>query len=178
MRDRFQPAAQPRAPQANAEARAAQALAGARGRAPVPPAPKAGKAVAALARVLIPHSGVGLGEMKRRWAEFVGPSFADKTSPEKYSAGVLTLRTPSALAPFLQQQIPLLIERLKLAGANVKSIKIEQRSTAPKPEANVRPVRRAITPAEDAALAQSLDRVGDAGVRSALMRLGRAMKQR
>lgn len=178
MRDRFQPAAQPRAPQANAEARASQALASVRGRAPVPPAPKAGKAVAALARAILPQAGVGLGEMKRRWAEFVGPSFADKTAPEKFSAGVLTLRTPSALAPFLQQQIPLLIERLKLAGANVRSIKIEQRAVAAKPPANVTPVRRAVTAAEEAALAQALDRVGDAGLRSALMRLGRAMKQR
>ncbi|GAN00220.1 hypothetical protein U91I_03885 [alpha proteobacterium U9-1i] len=163
---------------AKAEARAAHALAHARGRVTTAPAPKAGKAVAAVARTLLPKAGMGLSEIKRRWTEIVGPSYAGKTAPEKFAGGVLTLRAPSALAPFLQQQAPLLIERLKLAGAKVSSIRIEQRALPPKPATNLRPLRKPVSAAEKAALAQSLDRVPDAGLKSALLRLGLAMKQR
>ena len=176
LRERFRPARQPAQADPDAEARAALALAAKRGRAGFSPAPRAGKAAAALVRAILPQAGVGLSELKRRWAEIAGASFAGKTAPEKFSAGVLVLRAPSALAPFLQQQSPLLIERLKLAGAQVKSIRIEQRAIAAKP-ANVRPLRNALTPAEEANLAQALDRVEDQGLKSALMRLGRALKQ-
>jgi len=115
--------------------------------------------------------------LKRRWDEIVGAPYANKTYPEKLSAGALTLRASSALAPFLQQQTPLILERLKLAGAKVKTIRIEQRSAAPAPKANIGRLKRPLTPEEDAALAQSLDRVGDDALRSALLRLGRAVKQ-
>ncbi|HRK65778.1 MAG TPA: hypothetical protein PLN53_15385, partial [Terricaulis sp.] len=80
-------------------------------------------------------------------------------------------------APFLQQQIPLLIERLKTAGAKVKSVRIEQRSAARLEPSNVAPLKRPISPGEEAALAQALDHVGDPALKSALMRLGRAVKQ-
>ncbi len=183
MRDRFRSTAQavrrtdPDAA-AKAEARAAHALTAARGKVTKAPAPKAGKAVAAVARTLLPKAGMGLSEIKRRWNEIVGPSFAGKTAPEKFAAGVLTLRAPGALAPFLQQQAPLLIERLKLAGAKVNTIKIEHRALPPKPAGNLRALRKPISAAEKTALAQSLDRVPDGGLKSALMRLGLAMKQR
>jgi hypothetical protein len=96
----------------------------------------------------------------------------------KLAGGVLTLHVPSALAPFLQQQAPLLVERLKVAGAKVKSVRIDQRApAAPKPAANVRPLQKPLSGAEEAALAQTLDPVGDAGLKSALLRLGRAVKQ-
>jgi hypothetical protein len=38
-------------------------------------------------------------------------------------------------------------------------------------------LERELTAAEEAALAQALDPVGDPGLKSALMRLGRAVKQ-
>ena len=118
---------------------------------------------------------LGLSEMQRRWTVIAGESFA-RATPEKFAAGVLTLRAPGALAPFLQQQAPLLIERLKLAGAKVKAVRIEQRA-APRPAGNLAPLKRAISAAEEAALTQALDHVGDPGLRAALMRLGRAVKQ-
>lgn len=176
LRQRFQPAA-PQAPAPDREARAANALAAKRGRASAAAAPKAGKSVAALLRPLMPQGGMGLNELKRRWADIVGPPFAASTSPEKLAAGTLTLRAPSALAPFLTQQAPLLIDRLRLAGAQVKTIRVEQRSAPMKPKGNVRALKKALTPAEEAALAQSLDHVGDDAVKSALLRLGRAVKQ-
>ncbi|MGE0595662.1 MAG: DciA family protein [Hyphomonadaceae bacterium] len=176
MRQRLQPgwiAPEPKP----SEASAAQALDARRGRASKAAAPKAGKAVAALLRPLLPQGGMGLSELKRRWADIVGPSYASKSAPEKLAAGTLTLRAPAAIAPFLQQQVPLLIERLRLAGANVKTIRIEQRSAAPAPKSNLRGLKRPLGEAEEAALAQKLDRVTDAGLKSALLRLGRAVKQ-
>lgn len=175
LRERFRPAvaaaADPRA-----EARAAQTLNSKRGRGTIAPAPSAGKAVTAVLKPILKETGMGLNELKRRWAEVAGESFS-RAAPEKLSGGVLTLRVPSALAPFLQTQTPLLIERLKTAGAKVKSVRIEQRTAAAPRQTNVRRLGRALTAAEEAALAQALDPVGDPGLKSALMRLGRAVKQ-
>lgn len=175
LRDRFRPASAP-ALDPQAEARAALALNAKRGRPSIAAAPRAGKAVTAVLKPLLKESGMGLSELKRRWGDIVGESFS-RATPEKLSAGVLTLRVPSALAPFLQTQTPLLIERLRVAGAKVKSVRIEQRTAAPRPPPNVRRLERTLTAAEETALAQALDPVGDPGLKSALLRLGRAVKQ-
>jgi hypothetical protein len=175
LRDRFRSALAPAA-DPKAETRAAQALAARRGRMTVPPPPPAGKAVAALLKPLMRETGLGFNEMKRRWVEIAGEAFA-RAVPEKFAAGVLTLKVPGALAPFLQQQTPLLIERLKVAGAKVKAVRIEQRTAARPRSGNVAPLKRALTPAEESALAQALDPVADPGLKSALLRLGRAVKQ-
>lgn len=176
LRDRFLPASPAKGPDPRAEARASQALSNQRGRATIAPPPPASKSITALIRPFAKNAGLGLRDMQRRWPEIAGESFA-RATPEKLAAGVLTLRAPSALAPFLQQQIPLLIERLKTAGAKVKSVRIEQRSAARLELSNVAPLKRPISPGEEAALAQALDHVGDPALKSALMRLGRAVKQ-
>jgi len=175
LRDRFRPATAP-AFDAHAEARAAKALAGKRGRGTIAPAPSAGKAVTALLKPLLKETGVGLNELKRRWTEVAGESFS-RSDPIKLAGGVLTLKVPGALAPFLQTQTPLLIERLRVAGAKVKQVRIEQRTAAVPRQANLSKLERPLTGAEEAALAQALDPVGDPGLKSALMRLGRAVKQ-
>lgn len=179
LRDRFRPAQDPflspAADKAKAEARAAQTLAASRGKASIPGAPSAGKSITALVKPLLKQTGMGINELKRHWADLAGSSFA-RATPERLANGVLTLQVPGALAPFLQQQTPLLIERLKLAGVKVKSIRLEQRSAAPR-TANITPVKRPLSASEETALAQALDPVGDAGLKSALMRLGRAVKQ-
>lgn len=175
LRERFRPAA-PAGADPKAEARASKALAAKRGRLPIAPAPRASKAVSAILKPILKETGLGLNELKRRWREIAGESFA-KATPEKLAAGVLTLKAPGALAPFLQTQTPLLIERLKVAGAKVKTVRIEQRTAARPPQTNIGPVRRALSTAEETALAQALDPVGDAGLKSALMRLGRAVRQ-
>ena len=175
LRDRLQRFQKPAPP---SEAAAAQALAGQRGRLPIAPAPSAGKAAAKVLREHAPPGGsLGFSELKRRWGEIVGPPFAGKTAPEKLAGGVLTLRAPSAVTPFLQQQIPLLIERLRLAGAKITTIRVEQRAVGPTKAPNVRPLRRRLTTEEETALAQALDPVTDPGLKSALLRLGRAVKQ-
>lgn len=174
LRDRLRPTPAPRPP---TEAEVAKALAAQRGKSTWAPAPTAGKAAAALMRPLQGKASMGLNELTRRWDEIVGPPFSGKTSPEKLAGGVLTLRAPSAVAPFIQQQIPLLVERLKLAGAKVTSIRLEQRAQKVVRSSNVRPLRRGLTAEQEAALAHSLDHVRDPDVKSALLRLGRAVKR-
>lgn len=175
LRERFRPSAPPKADE-RSEARAAQALSASRGRMTIAPAPKAGQAVTALVRQYLKGEGMGVAELKRRWLDIAGESFS-RAAPERLVAGVLTLKAPGALAPFLQQQAPLLIERLKVAGVKVKSVRIEQRTAALREPSNLRPLKRPLSPEEEAALAQTLDPVGDPGLKSALMRLGRAVKQ-
>ncbi len=174
LRDRFRPASTNLSPD-DSEAQAARALAARRGRSPIAPPPNAGKSVASVLRPLLRDSGLGFHELKRRWAEVAGESFA-RAEPEKLSGGVLTLRAPGALAPFLQQQASLLIERLAVAGAKIKTVRIEQR-TAARPAPNLRAPKTALSPGEEAALAQALDPALDPGLRSALLRLGRAVRR-
>ena len=120
---------------------------------------------------------MGLNEMKRRWAEVAQLPFANICSPVRLAGGVLTVAASSAQAPLLNHSSGLLIERLATAGAKVKAIRIEQRTAALPAKGNVRPLQKPLTAAEETALAQALDPVGDPGLRSALMRLGRAVKQ-
>jgi hypothetical protein len=176
LRDRFRPAAAPKS-DPKAESRAAQVLAGKRGRGQIAPPPGAGKAVTALLKPLLKETGMGFNELKRRWAEVAGLPFANVCTPVKLSAGVLVISAPSAQAPLINHSASLLMERLKTAGAKVKSVRIEQRTAAARPGANVRSLKKPLTPAEEAALAQALDPVDDAGLKSALLRLGRAVTQ-
>lgn len=174
LRERFRPASAPAA-DPKAETRASQALSGKRGRAPIAPAPSAGRSVTAVLKPLLKETGMGINELKRRWADVAGASFA-RATPIKLAGGVLTLQVPSAQAPLFSHSSALLIDRLATAGVKVKSVRIEQR-TAAVSKSNVRPLRKPLTAAEEAALAQTLDPVGDPGLRSALMRLGRAVRQ-
>jgi hypothetical protein len=180
LRDRFRPAEEAfLAPAVQpTEAQASQALSAHRGRVSVGPPPKASKALTALLKPLLKDTGLGLAELRRNWGEIAGEAFA-RATPVKLAGGALTLHVPSALAPFMQQQAPLLLERLRVAGAKVKSIRVDHRAPV-KPAlepANVRPLQSPLTAAEEAALAQTLDPACDPGLRSALLRLGRAVKQ-
>jgi len=176
LRDRFRPAVAA-GPDPRAEARASKALSGQRGRGAIAPPPRAGKSVAALLKPILKETGMGLNEMKRRWAEVAQLPFANICSPVRLAGGVLTVAASSAQAPLLNHSSGLLIERLATAGAKVKAIRIEQRTAALPAKGNVRPLQKPLTAAEETALAQALDPVGDPGLRSALMRLGRAVKQ-
>jgi hypothetical protein len=173
LRERFRPGA---GAQGLDEVKASRALGAVRGRTVIAPPPRAGKAVTAALRPLLKETGLGLGELQRRWADIAGESFA-RATPEKLVAGTLVLRAPGALAPFLQQQAPLLMERLRVAGAKIKAVRIEQRAVTVKASANVAPLKRALTTTEEAALTRALDPVRDPGLKSALLRLGRAVKR-
>jgi hypothetical protein len=178
LRARFQPQAP--APR-RGEGEAAEALLAQRGRAPIQPAPKASRAVAKLIRDLAPQGGIGLGEMKRRWADLVSEPFASKTAPETFAGGVLTIRAPSALAPLLQSELGRLAEQLRLGGAKVREIRLMHRQ-APIRKSNVAPLKSPLSPLEEAAVEAALEAdlqgVENPSLKAALKRLGRAVKQR
>lgn len=157
------------------EARAAALLERRRGRAPIKPAPAAGHHARGVLRPLLAKAGVGIDELQRRWREIVGEQIAKATAPEKIASGVLTIRAPSAIAPFVQHQAPLILERCQLAGAKVKSVLIRQGTPAPRP---AKAKTRALTEAEEAAVAQRVANVGGPRLQAALARLGRAMTRR
>lgn len=165
----------PTSPPRPDEAQATQLLNANRGRPPIQNTPTAGRHAAKIVRPLLASQGVGLGDLRRRWAEIAGEGVAKAAWPEKLTAGVLTLKAPSAAAPFVQHQIPLILERCRLAGASLKAIKIEQGA---KPVARQRASVRPLTAEEEKAIAAPLLRVEDEGLRAALMRLGRAVASR
>jgi len=161
---------------AELEARAAALLESRRGRAPIKPPPNAAKHAGPLLRPLMAKMGLGIAEMQRRWPEIVGDQIAKATAPEKLSSGVLTIRAPSAIAPFVQHQAPLILERCQLAGAKVKSIAIRQGTPTPAPKGQTRP--RALTREEEEAVEARVSGVAAPRLRAALSRLGRAMGRR
>jgi hypothetical protein len=172
----FQKAAPARvAVSAAEEAHAAALLDSRRGRKSIQPAPTASRHVAGILRSLPNAGAVGVNELKRRWIEIVGERLAQGTEPEKLAAGVLTVRVPGAIAPFVQHQAPLIIERCKLAGAKVKSLSIRQGQPPTKMAANVRPLGRPLTADQEARLEASLRAIEAPRLRAALSRLGRAV---
>jgi hypothetical protein len=179
LRDRFRPAEEAflaRAPAGPSEAQAAQALSARRGKLSVAPPPSAGKAMTAMLRPLLKDTGLGLTELSRRWCEITGEAFA-RARPVKLAGGVLTLHVPSALAPFMQQQAPLLLERLRVAGAKVKSIRVDHRAPPGGQRSNVRPLQRPLSSVEEAALSGALAPAGDAVPEPAVLHAGRTVKQ-
>ncbi|MDX2238661.1 MAG: DciA family protein [Hyphomonadaceae bacterium] len=182
LTDRFRPAPPRRRsaatpPDAAEEARALAALAALRGREARRPPPKAAMSAMAVLRPLLKGGALGLNELKRRWPEIVGDKLAKATAPEKLAGGVLTVRTPGAMAPFVQHQIPLILDRCRLAGAEIKSVALLQAAPPPRAKPTVTKPR-ALTREEEAALAASVAGIEDAALRRALLRLGRAVKAR
>lgn len=158
------------------EAHAAALLEQQRGRKPIQPAPKAARHAASVLAPLLEKASVGILELKRRWPEIVGERLANSTAPEKLSAGVLTICAPGPVAPFVQHQTALILERCRLAGAKVKSLSIRQGQPA-KAAPNIRPLARPLAADEEAALEASLAGIEAGPLRAALARLGRAVRR-
>lgn len=178
LRDKFRPAPAP-ATDPHAETRAAQSLNGQRGRLAPRGAPQASGQFARVLRPLLPKGTVGLSQLQRRWAEFVGEPFCSFCQPTKLKGGVLTLSAPSARTPVLTHNEDLIIKKLRVsAGIELTAIKLEHRSTPlPTRPSNVRRLNQPLTEAEETTLSRTLGPVDDPDLKSALMRLGRALKQ-
>lgn len=159
------------------EARASEALEYVRGRAPIQPAPRAGGVTARILAPILKDTGLTIQDLQRKWPEIVGDHLGARTLPEKLAGGVLTLLTPGAVAPFVQQQASLLLDRLSLAGAKVSRIAIRQ-GALPARKGNVRPLSRPLTPEEEAAIVAALSGVAPGRLRDSLLRLGRAVASR
>ncbi len=159
------------------EARAEAALARHRGKAAFAPSPTAARHASAVLKPLLADTGTGLAELKRRWSEVVGDSLAKATAPEKLAGGVLTIRAPSALAPMIQHQAKLILDRCGLAGAKATKLTIMQGAPAKRVKPAAKAELRALSPEEEQALAADVSRLSDDRLRQAVARLGRAVRR-
>jgi hypothetical protein len=161
------------------EARALAALEARRGKAQFRGPPKAGALAAKIIKPLIPPGAASLTDLKRQWSEIVGEKLAQVTAPDKLTRGadglVLTLLVAGSAAPFIQHQTPLILERLRLAGAGVTGLTMKQGAVAPKAMANLRPLSQPLSAEAEKALKVALAPIDDDRLKSALLRLGRAM---
>ncbi|MGE0044825.1 MAG: DciA family protein [Hyphomonadaceae bacterium] len=177
LSNRFARAARPRGEVSAAEeARALAILEANRGRPPIRPAPIAARHAAQILKPFLDKAPMGLDELKRRWAEIAGERIAKASAPEKLARGVLTICAPGALAPFIQHQETLILERCRLAGAAVKTLTIRQGS----PVAYAPPVRaiqRALAAEDEAAIDASLSAIEAEPLKAALSRLARAVRR-
>jgi hypothetical protein len=165
------------AARAEAEARADEALSRKRGKAAYTAPPTAARHARAVLKPLMADSGAGLAELKRRWPEIVGDKLAQASAPEKLAGGTLTIRAPGAMAPFIQHQAALILDRCALAGAKASKLAIVQGAPSKPAKADKRPELRALTAEEEQALAAELVRLPDGRLRQAVARLGRAVRR-
>lgn len=143
--------------------------------------PAAAVHTAKVLRPLLRDVGLTLGEISRRWPEIVGEKLAELTAPEKLTGSganqTLVLRSHPAAAPLVQHQIPLIIDRLRLAGAGVAKIAMQQGAPArPAPAQTSRP--RPLSPEAEQDILDALAAVDHGPLKAALARLGKAMHQR
>jgi hypothetical protein len=159
------------------EAAAEAALTKQRGKAAYGAPPTAARHAGAVLKPLLKEAGTGLAELKRRWPEVVGDKLAQASAPEKLAGGVLTIRAPGAMAPFIQHQAALILDRCALAGAKATKLAIVQGVPAKAAKPAKRPEVRALTAEEESALAADLARLPDGRLRQAVARLGRAVRR-
>ncbi len=121
------------------------------------------------------------------WPDIVGSHIAAETAPERLSFargarrdGTLHVRVAGALATELQHLAPQLIERINtyFGYAAVGRLAISQAPLPAAPEPRQTPTPAAPDPAADAALADGLGSIADDGLKGALFRLGRAVRNR
>lgn len=120
-------------------------------------------------------------ELEAVWGEIVGPTLAQMTRPEHYRPGTglsnngqLTVRVDGALALNLQHMSPQIVERVNayFGYQAIARLKIVQGPVLK--QGSARPVRhRPLSTAEREDLERSVEPVQDAGLKAALIRLGR-----
>jgi hypothetical protein len=128
--------------------------------------------------------GFGEGGLIAQWPTIAGEEIARHSAPLKLSfprgerqGGTLTVRVVGAFAVELQHIAPLLIERINayLGYGAIARLRLEQGRLPPRRRPALRQPAP-LAPAEESALAQSLGRIADDGLRQALDGLGRAVK--
>ncbi len=100
-----------------------------RGRPAAPPPPAAARALASVVRPLAKAFGPGVGELDEHWEAIVGEALARWSSPEKLSAGLLTVRARGPAAALIEAQSAVILERVaQYAGRAPKRLRIVQGS--------------------------------------------------
>ena len=125
----------------------------------------------------------GLGEtaLLEQWNEIAGREWGRLTLPQHLNrrTETLTVRVAGAAALELAHQEAQLVDRINsYCGRRlVRRLKIIQGPLTPHGSAR-RHKARALTPQEERHIAERAQRISDAGLRSALAALGRAMRSR
>ena len=119
-----------------------------------------------------------------RWAEIVGPRYADVSAPESIrfpagqrAGGALTLQVASAHAPLLQHVIPEIISRVnRFFGYPAIDRVMLRQGLTPRPRRTPAPAATAEPPVEiPVDLGDSLRAVGDPELRAVLEQLARGI---
>lgn len=154
----------------------------ARGKPAARPAPPASFSAAKVLQPLLKGGGLTLGDLRRSWSDIVGEQLARVCSPEKLTgqagARTLTITAHAAAAPLLQHQSALILERLRLAGADAAKLSIKHGAPARREPPSVAPLSRPLSALEEQAIEAALAPVQDSKLRAALHRLGRAVAAR
>jgi len=157
------------------------------------PPPPAGRQLRKFLQTLDARFGQGPSALAARWPEIVGPEIARRTEPVKLvkprggGPASLELRVAPGAALIVQHQGPDILARVNLflgSGA-VGRLRIVQGPIRVRLVAESRPVqavkaRRRTAPldaASEAELAAGVSAAQDAGLRDALLRLGRGVKR-
>jgi hypothetical protein len=140
-----------------------------------------GAALPAATKGAVARRGFAEARLLLDWPAIVGEALARQTVPERLQrprgegGGVLHVRVAGAFALELQHLEPVVIERINahFGHAAVARLKLTQGL----PARTLRPRRppRPIGAAAEAGLAASVERIGDARLKEALARLGRAI---
>jgi len=119
--------------------------------------------------------------LQARWREIAGEQVYKFSHPEKISASkdgrILTLRVIPQAAPLVQHQSETIRQRVSVAaGGDITAIRIVQGPISRGSETVVyRPKARALTPKEAASLEEGAARIENAGLRAAIVALGKAV---
>ncbi len=151
------------------------------------PPPVAGRAVSRLVRSLDNQFGPSIGPLQSRWREIVGETLWRVSEPTKLiqprgtragSGATLELKVDGFAAAIVQHQAEDIIDRVNLnlgtgAVARLRVVQglIRRASRVAKPSR----ARPPLDAAKEAELAASLAAAPDGPLKSALMKLGRAM---
>jgi hypothetical protein len=143
-----------------------------------------------LNRLLAPAArrrGFAAVEVLEQWPQIVGQHLARRCHPVRLdfrrgstTAGTLVLQAGGGAALELQHCAPQIIERVNdyFGFPAVGRLRLVQSPLHPAPRPPAPPPLRPLSPAEQAALAEEVAVVGDAGLGAALEALGRSIKAR
>lgn len=150
------------------------------------PPPSAGKSVARLVRTLDRQFGPTAGQLQGRWREIVGETLWRVTEPVKLvqprgakagTGATLELRVDGPAAAIVQHQGEDIIERVNLALGSGQVAKLRIVQGLVRRSAHALPARRRppLDAALEAELTKGLEAAPDGPLKSALLKLGRAV---